>query len=232
VSGESADLQQGVSMENPGANRGASWARNAVVFCMHQFIGTFGTTMVANVLMIPVFNLSLLFGWQIPLSYYQRLAGPPLFPAQLLLGLFLGWLLGRHLQQRSMLWIWVVPWVCMCFIFAAFRLGWLPNRDPWVIELVRRGATAPLCSAAGYSGGALLARMMPIHSSLAGQMHSRGVLTFGLVVVGAALLDLVQSLRQGWQGMMFAIEAAPAAVGLCLILIAIRYRPKPISSGA
>ena len=102
----------------------------------------------------------------------------PFYPVQIVAGLYLGWLLGRRLQHRSMLWIWVLPLAILCYWFAALHLpselasifarpatlqdrlsfyfGWgCQPRAHCIVQLV---ITMPFYASTAYSLGALLAR--------------------------------------------------------------------------
>ena len=50
----------------------------------------------------------------------------PFYPVQIVAGLYFGWLLGRRLQHRSMLWIWVLPLAILAYAFAT-----KPVHSPW-----------------------------------------------------------------------------------------------------
>lgn len=103
----------------------------------------------------------------------------PFYPVQIALGLYLGWLLGRRFQHRSMLWIWVLPLAILIHAVAT-----APTLIPeWTSILARpvtlqsrlsyyfaRGCqvrahcldqlviTMPFYASLAYSVGALLAR--------------------------------------------------------------------------
>jgi hypothetical protein len=44
---------------------------------------------------------------------YWLLSGRPYFPIQIALAIFLGWIFGRHLWHKSMVWVWVMPLIAM-----------------------------------------------------------------------------------------------------------------------
>ena len=63
----------------------------------------------------------------------------PFYPLQIVAGVYFGWLLGRRLQHRSMLWIWVLPLAILVYAETIDLL--VPNIH---VEDVRRfGETQP-----------------------------------------------------------------------------------------
>jgi hypothetical protein len=46
---------------------------------------------------------------------YRVLTQLPYFPIQILEGLWLGWVLGRRFTHRSMVWVWVLPTMILCY---------------------------------------------------------------------------------------------------------------------
>jgi hypothetical protein len=59
------------------------------------------------------------------------LYGSPFFPTQIGLGLFAGWILGGGLPHRSTPWLWVLPFLALCFALAGIPL--LPAPPPLYI---------------------------------------------------------------------------------------------------
>jgi hypothetical protein len=73
---------------------------------MHQFIGTWGTAVVAYFLGASLLDLLGHFGWNPPMRYpYWILTETPYYPVQIALGLYFGVLLGHRLHHRSMVWV-------------------------------------------------------------------------------------------------------------------------------
>jgi hypothetical protein len=154
--------------------------KSLLVCVFHQFVGTWGIAFLA------AFGLSSLFdvlpdfaGWKPSMRFvHWVLTENPFYPVQIVAGLYLGWLLGRRFQHRSMLWIWVLPLAFLTYAFAA-----TPVLSPWASILARPDTvhsrlsfyfgwgcqprarcidqlliTMPFYAAVAYSLGALLAR--------------------------------------------------------------------------
>jgi hypothetical protein len=157
-------------------------------------------------------------GWHLPTWYPGRmLAGSPYFPLQLLLALFLGWFFSRLLRHRSMVWIWVLPLLLLCYALIAIPTL-VPNRrssdaqdiqNRWLHYFGPRCQPASSCSdqvldqmmitfpfylAVVYSLGALLGRKLPGVSRPATKRRFWSVLAVGSVfflpIFGLALFDL------------------------------------------
>ena len=105
---------------------GKSRLKSVLIFVMHQLLGTWGIALFAYFLGSSVFELFGLFGR----SYSMRplhwiLTETPFFPVQIALGLYFGWLLGRRLKHRSMVWVWIIPGLILCYAVVA-----VPNLSP------------------------------------------------------------------------------------------------------
>jgi len=50
----------------------------------------------------------------------------PFYPVQIVAGIYLGWLLGRRFNHKSMLWVWILPLAILIYAFAA-----TPTLSPW-----------------------------------------------------------------------------------------------------
>jgi len=118
-------------------------------------------------------------GWKSSKNFvHWVLTENPFYPVQIVAGLYFGWLLGRRLQHRSMLWIWVLPLAILAYAFAT-----TPILSPWASVFERANAvqarlsyyfgrgcqararclnqlliTMPFYASVAYSLGALLAR--------------------------------------------------------------------------
>ena len=110
---------------------GVYWVRSALVFVMHQIIGTEGviwlTVLGAFVLRgsirevhEPWGNSALLrgMGW--------ILINTPFFPIQIAAGAYIGWKLYRRWRHRSMLWVWILPGALLTYAGIA-----IPTFSPW-----------------------------------------------------------------------------------------------------
>jgi len=152
-----------------------SIAKAVLVLLMHQSTGTIGVLVVALLLTGFAFDVLRWFGWSFPINYSNWvLIGTPYFPVQIVVGLILGSLLGRRFQHRSMLWVWVLPFMFLCYLLIALPtpdasaarnsrfshfFGWGCRPENRCFDQV--GATAPFYVSAAYSIGALLARRRP-----------------------------------------------------------------------
>jgi hypothetical protein len=99
--------------------------KSVLIFVMHQFIGMWGPGMVAYFLGTSVYEDLDLFHWYPSTRYlYRILSGNPYYLAQIVVGLGLGWSLGRRFQQRSMVWVWVIPLMILCYAVISFTPEW------------------------------------------------------------------------------------------------------------
>jgi hypothetical protein len=155
------------------------WISAGLVLIMHQVIAFLIGYFVASLAVRIVTGWLHLFGLSITVRQMAWLIGPPYYPAQICLALFMGWSLGGWLQHRSTLWVWLIPSVIMCCVVVAF---------PWVGQIEVKGYgylsspsllshffgrgcrpadrcldqllfTVPFFSAVAYSTGAYVARV-------------------------------------------------------------------------
>jgi hypothetical protein len=164
-------------------SRSESLGKTILVFGMHQIIGAWGVGAAATLL----FNLFLdslgaYSSSRAAHHLYGMLTATPYFPFQIALGLYLGWVLARRLQHRSMQWIWVLPLAILCYSVIA-----LPTVSPaFTSIMVQSGinqsrfshyfgwgcrvedrcfdqlfVTMPFYASAAYSVGSFLAREAP-----------------------------------------------------------------------
>jgi len=95
-----------------------------LVFAMHQFLGTLGVALIVPWLVAGGFDTLGFFGSHISTKYTNAiLTGNPYFPAQIGLGLVVGWRLNRRWRHRSMLWVWVLPLAVVCYAVFTHPLG-------------------------------------------------------------------------------------------------------------
>ena len=82
-----------------------------LVFVSHQLVGTWGRAFLAAFSVFSLFDvLPDIAGWKPSMHFvHWVLTENPFYPLQIVAGLYFGWLQGRRLQHRSMLWIWVLP---------------------------------------------------------------------------------------------------------------------------
>ncbi|HXQ25725.1 MAG TPA: hypothetical protein VN822_04890 [Candidatus Acidoferrales bacterium] len=193
-------------------------------FTVHQFLGTYGIMFVAPYILVSAGDFLQLFGRQFPMAYtYWILTGTPYFPVQILLGLLLGWLIGRHFQHRVMTWIWIIPLIYLLYAFIAVPT-FTPNLTPpdfqagvgesrlshyfgWGCQPVNHcmdqtTVTLPFYISLSYCLGALLARKIRGRFQRPNPRHFWIYLVVGLFFLAAfcsELRQLVELFRQGGQ---------------------------------
>jgi hypothetical protein len=113
---------------------GGYWVRSALVFVMHQFIGTEG------VIWLTIFGSFLLRGSVTMMheawaqSAFMRamhliLSNTPFFPVQIAAGAYLGWRLYCRWRHRSMFWVWILPGVLLAYGLTLFFMA-----NPWTLS--------------------------------------------------------------------------------------------------
>jgi len=150
--------------------------KSVLLFVIHQFVGTWGIAFFAYYLGSSTLELLSALGR----TYSMRplhwiLTETPFFPVQIALGLYMGWLLSRRFNHRSMLWVWIIPASILCYAvvagatFSPFETSVLTTSgDPlahyfgWGCQLKYRCQdqlliTMPFYASAAYSIGAWLA---------------------------------------------------------------------------
>jgi hypothetical protein len=212
------------------------------VSVLHQFIGYFGIVILASYMTAYVFDVLHLLGR--PYSsraMYWILSGTPYFPVQVGLGLTLGWLIGRRVPHWAMLWVWVLPLARLVYEILAIPTlvpNWIPpafqagigesrlkHYFGWGCGGVRpcfdqNAFTLPFYCAAAYSIGALLARKL--RKGVPAKRKDFWIfLPTGIAFLLVGLLELVQTVQQGWQPFYFGLVAMPAAIGAFLVLYAV-----------
>jgi hypothetical protein len=223
-----------------------SKAKLGLMFAMYQVIGVWVTLRVAPTLTASTFNVLRLFGQQYTRAdYYWVLAGTPFFPVQVGVGLILGWVLGRHLRAKSMLWVWVLPFTVLCYAIVE-----IPTLNPTVTSPALQAGvgqsrlahyfgwgcqptnhcddqevfTAPFYAAAAYSIGAFAAEELTENAIPATTPQFSFVLSIGIIILVAAIYDFAIAVRLGWHWMLVAIAGVPAGMGAYLILLAFSIR--------
>lgn len=170
----------------PGHSVRASRTRAVLVFAMHQFMAVIGVAIGAAFLTFDSFALLRhlnphLFTIH---SASRVLTGLHYFPMQILLGLWSGWWFGRHTWRRSLVWVWVLPFLVLCFAVIA-----VPTLTPDDVSasILNRGnpfshyfgsgclaqdrcedqllITMPFYASMSYSIGPLIARFHPAPAS-------------------------------------------------------------------
>jgi hypothetical protein len=184
-------------------------------FAIHQFIGTWGVGITVPWMVAFGFDFLRLFGRTFPMrDAYWISTETGYFPLQIAFAVFLGWLLGRDLRRKSMLWVWVIPFAILYYAVAA-----VPTISPFPIPSSFQAGIgqsrlwhyfAPGCrsehrcldqiivimpfyAGAAYSIGALLAPRIPAGSRLASTIRSWASLIVGLVFLAVATSLLIQA---------------------------------------
>ena len=147
--------------------------RNILTFLLHQFLSAFAVMVVSGII---VFNIgSVLHIWWPDINSHTAsrvLTTIPEFPIQTMLAFLFGFWLFKWTGQKEALWVWVIPAIGMLIllvhgpvaeyglhsgvtVFSHFFGTGCNPRDRCLDQIA---FTLPLCTAVGYSLGALLAR--------------------------------------------------------------------------
>jgi len=219
---------------------------SVLTFGLHQFIGMCGIPFTAPIVFSLVFKFLLLFGHSYPRrTFYSIVSESPYFPVQIIFGTILGWLLGRALRDRSMVWIWVFPLAILCFsvatrvlnpasVFTSAGQSWFSHYFGWGCRpadhcLDQFLITMPFYSSLAYSLGAALARKTLGFASSYSKMHLRALRVTGLIVLGAVVIDLIISTNtSGWQTGYLLVALIPTALGALLFYAASTLHQQPV----
>jgi len=122
-------------------NKGSAayWVRSALIFVMHQIIGTEGVVWL-SALGVFLFKRSVVqmhAAWAD--SAFMRgvhlvFSNTPFFPIQIAVGAYLGWKLYRRWGHRLMLWVWILPGIVLTYAVIA-----IPTFSPWASSLADTG---------------------------------------------------------------------------------------------
>src|ERR1700719_2502345 len=120
--------------------------KSLLVFVLHQFIGTWGIAFLAAFGLFELFDLlATISPWKPTVRFvHWILTENPFYPVQIVAGLYFGWLIGRRLQHRCMLWIWIFPLAILAYAFAA-----TPLVSPYASMLLRPDSVRVGLSATG-----------------------------------------------------------------------------------
>jgi hypothetical protein len=154
-------------------------AKLLLTFLMHQFISTAGIGILVASLAASLLQMLRAIPWQYPEhAWYQVFAYRPYFPVQTVTGLYFGWLLGRRLGHRAMIWVWILPALFLCYAVIAIptltpettsSLLWSGTAQSWLTHYFGWGCrmkdrcfdqvlvTQPFYTATAYAVGARLA---------------------------------------------------------------------------
>jgi hypothetical protein len=220
-------------------SRVAFWLK----FILHQIICLWGVIYSVNSVTFLAFTVLRLFGKTYPREYGTWiLIGRPYFPIHIALGIFLGWVFGRHLWHRSMVWVWALPFAALCYAFITiptitpglppeFQAGIGESRfshyfgwgcGPWNNCVDQIGFTLKFYIAAAYSIGALLAHRLSRHIRLNGKAEGGVMFICGIWFFLAAVRDSYYSVRSvGWHWIFLPYESVCAGIGVYLALLAV-----------
>jgi hypothetical protein len=226
--------------------------KSVLTFVLHQFIATYGVSFTAPVVFSLGFKILYLFGHTYPRrDFYSIVSETPYFPVQIVFALVLGWLLGRSLQHRVMLWLWVLPLLVLCYEMIAVPLpvsektsilagsfpggsllshyfGWGCRPANHCFDQVL--ITLPFYSALAYSIGTFLARTRAEASQFPNRKLFLGVAATGSVIVLAIIVDLIVSIQQtGWHRTYWLILVTPVGLGTYLLVVASTIRRQMIA---
>jgi hypothetical protein len=226
--------------------RAKSPTKSVATFVLHQFIGMYGIPYTAPIVFSLVFKCLFLFGHTYPRkAFYSIVSGLPYFPVQIVFALILGWLLGRALRHRSIVWVWVLPLVILCYSVATYRVliptsvlasigqsrfshyfGWGCRPQNHCLDQLL--ITMPFYSCLAYSLGAAFARKAFGYADFKSSGHFRAVTVAGFIVVAAFLIDLFVSVQWGgWHGIYLLLALTPTVVGALLLYVGLTMRPQP-----
>jgi len=110
---------------------GGFWIRSALVFVMHQIIGTEGVVWL-TALGVFLFKRTIAEvheAWAdsvLTRGMHWIFSNTPFFPIQIAVGGYLGWKLYRRWGHCSMLWVWILPGVVLTYAVIA-----IPTFSPW-----------------------------------------------------------------------------------------------------
>jgi hypothetical protein len=219
-----------------------SLTNSAFTFALHQLIGMWGIPNTAPLVFSLAFNLPFLFGHSYPQrTFYSIVSERPYFPVQIIFGFILGWLLGRTLRHRSMVWVWVLPLAILVYSLATATT----LTPEWTSVLAKPGVgqsrfshyfgwgcrpaercldqmliTMPFYSSLAYSAGAVLARKTLGYAYSQNREHLRAVTLAGLVVLAAFAVDLAVSIQKsGWHTGYLWFALTPVGLGALLLYI-------------
>jgi hypothetical protein len=227
--------------------------KSTLTFALHQFIGMYGIPYTAPLVFSLAFKFLLLFGHRYSQrAFYSIVSEKPYFPVQIIFALILGWLIGRTLRHRSMVWVWVLPLAILGYsLVTASSL--VPE---WTSVLDRPGIgqsrfshyfgwgcrpadrcldqlliTMPFYSSLAYSMGAVLARKTLGYVDFHDKKHFRAVTIAGLIILAAFVIDLAISIQQsGWHNIYLLLALTPTGLGALLLYAGSKIPRQTIST--
>jgi hypothetical protein len=150
-----------------------------LIFLMHQLVSTAGIGLLVSWLAASSLQVLRTTPWGHPeYVWYQIFAYRPYFPVQVATALYFGWLIGRRLRHRAMIWVWVIPALFLSYAVLAIptltpgitsSLLWSGTSQSWLTHYFGWGCrmrdrcfdqvlvTQPFYTATAYAIGARLA---------------------------------------------------------------------------
>jgi hypothetical protein len=233
------------TQDSNGQFRTKSLTKSALTFGLHQFIGMYGIPYTAPVVFSLAFKFLFLFGHNYPKkTFYSIVSELPYFPVQIIFALILGLLLGRALRHRSIVWVWVLPLVILCYSLVTARVliptsvlarpGVFQSRfshyfgsgcQPAAHCLDQLLVTMPFYSSLAYSVGAFLSRRLMQSGHAASRKLFLAVVSVGSIIILSITIDLIMSLRDtGWQSTYWLVLATPIGLGTYVLYVASTIR--------
>ena len=231
--------------------RTKSVTKSVLTFGLHQFIGMYGIPYTAPIVFSLGFKFLFLFGHSYPRKvFYSLVSESPYFPVQIIFALILGWLLGRVLRNRSMVWVWVLPLTILSYsvvtsrvlvptsVFAGPGAGqsWFSHYFGWGCRpadhcLDQLLITMPFYSSLAYSLGAALARRTLGFASSRSTAHFRTVTVAGFIILGGIFVDLAVSTKtSGWHTAYLLFALLPTGLGAVLLYAGSTFNRRPVSN--
>jgi hypothetical protein len=224
--------------------RTKSLTKSALTFGLHQFIGMYGIPYTAPLVFSLAFKFLFLFGHNYGKTFFSIVSELPYFPVQIIFALILGWLLGRALRHRSIVWVWVLPMAILCYSLVTARVliptsvfarpgvfhsrfshyfGW--GCQPAAHCLDQLLITMPFYSSLAYSVGAILARRLARSGHATSWKLFLAVMSAGSIIILSIAIDLITSLRQtGWHSTYWLVLATPVGLGTYVLYVASTIR--------
>jgi hypothetical protein len=165
-------------------NPATSRTKATLLFAFHQIVGMWGISFLAGLGVMSLFDwLPDSVTWKPSMRFaHWLLTENPFYVVQIVTGVYLGWVLGRRLQHRFVVWVWVLPAAILSYALItvptlipewtsvlarprtihsrlSYYFGW--GCSPRVHCLDQLLITLPFYASAAYSIGAWFARRYP-----------------------------------------------------------------------
>jgi hypothetical protein len=174
-------------------HRSYPWLRVPVVFLIHQSLGTWGVFLAAPWVLIFLGEVGRHFGLKTYMAQTQWLLyGTPFSPAHVVFALVLGWVLGGTLRHRSMLWVWIFPFLSLCTAYIGFPL--IGNGS--AVAYAPLGVSSKLEYSWGYFGVHSFQQVVRISLLYSATAYSLGALLARRALRMPAFFETMRSLRK------------------------------------